>query len=142
MTHLTRREALATSALIAAPGAAAPAAAPDTASRWTLWYRQPAEQWVEALPVGNGRLGAMVHGGTGKERLQLNEDSLWGGGPYDPSRPEALAALPEVRRLLWEKRWTDAQALAQAQMMAKPIRQMSYQTIGDPKNEAIRVENR
>ena len=135
MTHLTRREALATgaaaSALIAAPGAAAPAAAPDTASRWTLWYRQPAEQWVEALPVGNGRLGAMVHGGTGKERLQLNEDSLWGGGPYDPSRPEALAALPEVRRLLWEKRWTDAQALAQAQMMAKPIRQMSYQTLGE-----------
>ena len=109
MTHLTRREALATgaaaSALIAAPGAAAPAAAPDSASPWTLWYRQPAEQWVEALPVGNGRLGAMVHGGTGKERLQLNEDSLWGGGPYDPSRPEALAAFTGETR-------TDASAVA------------------------------
>jgi alpha-L-fucosidase 2 len=56
-----------------------------------LWYRQPAAQWVEALPVGNGRLGAMVFGGVEKERLQLNEDTLWAGGPYDPNNPEALA---------------------------------------------------
>ena len=132
---LTRREALvagaAAGALVAAPAGAASNAAPDTASPWTLWYRQPAEQWVEALPVGTGRLGAMVFGGTGTERLQLNEDTLWAGGPYDPSRPEALAALPEVRRLLFEKRYADAQALAQAQMMARPIRQMSYQTLGE-----------
>ena len=96
-----------------------------------LWYRSPAEAWVEALPVGNGRLGAMVFGGVARERLQLNEDSLWAGGPYDPSSPDALKALPEVRRLIFEGRYPEAQALAQARMMARPIRQMSYQTIGD-----------
>ncbi|MCX6926351.1 MAG: glycoside hydrolase N-terminal domain-containing protein, partial [Verrucomicrobia bacterium] len=58
-----------------------------------LWYDKPAAQWVEALPVGNGRLGAMVFGGVDQERLQLNEGTLWAGGPYDPSSPEALQAL-------------------------------------------------
>ncbi len=53
-----------------------------------LWYRQPAEQWTEALPVGNGRLGAMIFGGVARERLQLNEDTLYAGGPYDPADPE------------------------------------------------------
>lgn len=96
-----------------------------------LWYRNPAEAWVEALPIGNGRLGAMIFGGVARERLQLNEDTLWAGGPYDPSSPDALAALPEVRRLVFEGRYLEAQNLAQARMMAKPIRQMSYQTIGD-----------
>ena len=67
----------------------------------TLWYRQPAQAWTEALPVGNGRLGAMVFGGVGRERLQLNEDTLWAGGPYDAVNPNALAALPEVRRLVF-----------------------------------------
>ena len=55
----------------------------------TLWYRQPAAQWVEALPIGNGRLSAMVFGGVAEERLQLNEDTLWSGGPYDPANPDA-----------------------------------------------------
>ena len=96
-----------------------------------LWYRNPAEAWVEALPVGNGRLGAMIFGGVARERLQLNEDTLWAGGPYDPSSPEALKVLPEVRRLIFEGRYPEAQNLAQAGMMARPIRQMSYQTIGD-----------
>ena len=54
-----------------------------------LWYRQPAAEWTEALPVGNGRLGAMVFGGTAQERLQLNEDTLWAGGPYNPVNPAA-----------------------------------------------------
>jgi hypothetical protein len=67
-----------------------------------LWYRQPAKQWVEALPVGNGRLGAMVFGGINNERIELNEDTLWAGGPYDPTNPEALKALPEARRLILE----------------------------------------
>jgi alpha-L-fucosidase 2 len=64
-----------------------------------LWYRAPAKKWTEALPVGNGRLGAMVFGGPEREQLQLNEDTLWGGGPYTPDNTNALAALPEVRRL-------------------------------------------
>ena len=63
-----------------------------------LWYDKPAAKWEEALPVGNGRLGAMVFGGLATERLQLNEGTLWAGGPYDPVNPEARAARPEARR--------------------------------------------
>ncbi|MEO8375669.1 MAG: glycoside hydrolase family 95 protein [Sphingomonas bacterium] len=96
-----------------------------------LWYRQPAREWTEALPVGNGRLGAMVFGGTAHERLQLNEDTLWAGGPYDPVNPEAHATLPEVRRLIFAGRYAEAQALANAKVMAKPLTQMPYQTVGD-----------
>lgn len=106
-----------------------PAAADPNALK--LWYRNPAEAWTEALPVGNGRLGAMVFGGVARERLQLNEDTLWGGGPYDPSSPETLEALPEVRRLIFAGEYLAAQQLAHEKMMARPIRQMSYQTVGD-----------
>jgi len=109
---------------------AASAADADT-SRLTLWYRQPAEQWTEALPIGNGRLGAMIFGGVARERLQLNEDTLYAGGPYDPSNPEALAALPRVRALIAEGKYADAQKLADDKMMARPIRMPSYQTVGD-----------
>ena len=97
----------------------------------TLWYRRPARQWVEALPVGNGRLGAMIFGGVVNERLQLNEDTLYGGGPYDPNNPESLSALPEVRRLVFEGRYSDAHKLISEKMMARPLRQMPYQTAGD-----------
>ncbi len=65
-----------------------------------LWYRRPASRWVEALPVGNGRLGAMVFGGIGVERLQLNEDTLWSGGPKDWDNPKAGEVIPEIRRLI------------------------------------------
>jgi alpha-L-fucosidase 2 len=108
---------------------------PPDQSRWTLWYRQPAQRWVEALPIGNGRLGAMLFGDPAAERLQLNEDSFWDGGPYDPSDPGALEALREVRRLIWAGRYAEAQALADARMMARPRRQMSYSTLGE-----LRVE--
>src|SRR5437660_661921 len=64
----------------------------------SLWYRQPAKVWTEALAIGNGRLGAMVFGGIEHERLQLNEDTLWAGAPYDPSNTNALKFLPEARR--------------------------------------------
>jgi alpha-L-fucosidase 2 len=97
----------------------------------TLWYRRPARQWVEALPVGNGRLGAMIFGCVVNERLQLNEDTLYGGGPYDPNNPESLSALPEVRRLVFEGRYSDAHKLISEKMMARPLRQMPYQTAGD-----------
>ena len=65
-----------------------------------LWYAKPASQWVEALPIGNGRLGAMVFGGIERERLQLNEDTLWSGGPKEWNNPKAPAVLAEVRRLI------------------------------------------
>ena len=61
----------------------------------TLWYRRPARQWVEALPVGNGRLGAMIFGGIVNERLQLNEDTLYGGGPYDRTIPNLWRLCPK-----------------------------------------------
>ena len=96
-----------------------------------LWYRQPAEQWTEALPIGNGRLGAMVFGGVARERLQLNEDTLYAGGPYDPSNPEARLALPRVRELIAAGKYAEAQQLANDRMMGRPMRMPSYQTVGD-----------
>ena len=86
-----------------------------------IWYRQPAEQWTEALPIGNGRLGAMIFGGVARERLQLNEDTLYAGGPYDPSNPEALEALPRVRALIAEGKYVEAQNLTEEKMMARPL---------------------
>ncbi|MBB6254629.1 glycoside hydrolase family 95 protein [Nitrospirillum iridis] len=97
----------------------------------TLWYTQPAAQWVEALPVGNGRLGAMVFGGISMERLQLNEDTFYAGGPYSDVNPAAKAALPEVRDLIFQGRYLEAEALAAAKVMATPLKQMPYQPLGD-----------
>lgn len=106
----------------------------------TLWYETPATVWEEALPIGNGRLAAMVFGGLTEEHLQLNEGTLWSGGPYDPSNPDALAALPEVRRLLFAGRYKDAHELVSQRMMGKPATQAQYQPVGSlvfvyPKSE-------
>jgi alpha-L-fucosidase 2 len=106
-------------------GQAAPPAQP-----LSLWYRQPARRWEEALPVGNGRLGAMVFGGVDNERLQLNENSLWDGHAQDTTNPEALAVLPEVRRLVFEGHNEEATQLA-GKMMGIPQGVKSYQTLGD-----------
>ena len=103
----------------------------DASPGLLLWYERPAREWTEALPVGNGRLGAMVFGGAAAERLQLNEDTLYGGGPYDPNNPEALAALPEARRLIFAGRYKEADELIGRKMMARPIKQMPYQPVGD-----------
>jgi Glycosyl hydrolase family 65, N-terminal domain len=105
------------------------AAVPD--GSLSLWYRRPAQEWTSALPIGNGRLGPMVFGGVGKERIQLNEGTLWAGGPFDPSSPKAVDALPEARRLIFAGDYGAAQNLAGAAMMAHPLRQMPYQTAGD-----------
>jgi alpha-L-fucosidase 2 len=96
-----------------------------------LWYRQPAARWEESLPVGNGRLGAMVFGRPAQERLQLNEDTLWAGSPYAPESPEAYEALAEVRRLIDAGEYKQAADLASAKIMARPLRQMPYGTLGD-----------
>ena len=105
-------------------GAGAPAPA-------TLWYRAPAATWNEALPVGNGRLGAMVFGGVTEERLQLNEDSVWAGQKLNRINPAAAKAVPEVRRLLGEGKVTEAEALADKAMISIPRRMPPYQTLGD-----------
>jgi alpha-L-fucosidase 2 len=97
----------------------------------SLWYRKPAGEWTQALPVGNGRLGAMVFGGVNRERIQLNEGTLWAGGPYDPVNPDAKAALPEVRRLIFAGKIVEAGSLVDSKVLAKPIKQMPYETVGD-----------
>ncbi|MGO4778711.1 glycoside hydrolase N-terminal domain-containing protein, partial [Lysobacter sp. 2RAB21] len=96
-----------------------------------LWYRRPATRWVEALPLGNGRLGAMVWGGIEHERLQLNEDTLYAGSPYQADTSGALEALPEVRRLIFAGQYARAEDLANAKMMARPLKQMPYQPLAD-----------
>jgi alpha-L-fucosidase 2 len=93
-----------------------------------LWYRRPAREWVEALPVGNGRLGAMVFGGIGRERLQLNEDTLWSGGPRDWNNPRAREALTEIRRLIFEEKYVEADKVSKRMM--GPYTQ-SYLPLGD-----------
>ena len=96
-----------------------------------LWYREPATEWTDALPLGNGRLGAMVYGGVGREELQLNESTLWSGGPYQSTNPEALPNLQRVRELIFDQRYQEAQALAQTYLLAKPYLQMDYQPAGN-----------
>src|ERR1043166_2790572 len=96
-----------------------------------LWDAQPASEWTEALPIGNGRLGAMIFGGPASEQLQLNEDTLYAGSPYDPNNPEALKALPEARRLIFAGKYKEAHDLVGAKMMAQPIKQMPYEPVGD-----------
>ena len=96
-----------------------------------LWYTKPAAAWLEALPIGNGRISAMVFGGTDRERLQLNEGTLWAGGPHDYTSPEGLAALPEIRRLVFAEKWSEAQRLVDSKFMGRPAGQSPYQTVGD-----------
>ena len=105
--------------------------AAETNSPLTLWYQQPATNWISALPIGNGRLGAMVFGGIDREHLQLNESTLWAGGPYDPNNTNALIALPEARRLVFAGQYDAAAKLIGSNMMAVPLREMPYQTMGD-----------
>jgi alpha-L-fucosidase 2 len=118
----------------AAPTVPPPApttAAPPAGSPLRLWYRQPAAHWNEALPLGNGRLGAMVFGGLTEERLQLNEDSLWSGRPHGYHREGAAQFLPELRRLLAAGQQKAAEDLATREFMGVPLRQEMYQPLGD-----------
>lgn len=82
----------------------------------TAWYGRPARSWTEALPIGNGRLGGMVWGGVAQERIDLNEDTLWSGEPFDNVNPQGLAALPEIRRLLREGHNDEAQSLVESKL--------------------------
>ena len=95
-----------------------------------LWYRQPAKEWTQALPVGNGRLGAMVFGTVETEQLQLNEDTVWAGHPLGRDRVGAYKYLDEARRLIFEGKYTDAQRLVQREFMGERLLR-SYQTLGD-----------
>ena len=96
-----------------------------------LWYWQPAMEWNEALPLGNGRIGAMMHGGTMVERIAMNEDSLWYGGFRDRVNPDARAAMPRVRQLLREGRYAEASWLAEEALTAVPQSQRHYEPLCD-----------
>ena len=100
-------------------------------SRLTLWYNAPAQEWVEALPLGNGRLGAMVFGVPGRERLQLNEQTVWAGGPYRNDNPKALQALPAVRQLIFDGKYSEARALISEKFITDIAHDMPYQTVGN-----------
>ncbi|RYY06065.1 MAG: glycoside hydrolase family 95 protein, partial [Sphingobacteriaceae bacterium] len=77
-----------------------------------LWYNKPATNWNEALPIGNGRLAAMVFGGPNQEQLQLNEETVWAGGPHNNVNADDKTIVPELRKLINEKKYVEAQALA------------------------------
>lgn len=96
-----------------------------------LWYKNPARQWVEALPVGNGRLGAMVYGDPLSENIQLNENTVWAGSPYRNDNPEAREALPEVRRLIFEGKYKEAHDIINQKFISKISNGMPYQTMGN-----------
>ena len=96
-----------------------------------LHYNQPAQSWNEALPVGNGRLGAMVFGGVVRERIQFNEETLWTGEPHDYSHPGASQYLDTIRQLLFAGKPRIAEEIAMEHFMSVPIRQKAYQPFGD-----------
>lgn len=96
-----------------------------------LWYTEPAREWTQALPIGNGRLGAMVFGGSAVDRYQLNEDSLWSGKPHDYAHDGAAQYLAQIRQLLFEGKQKEAEQLAMEHFMSVPLGQMPYQPFGD-----------
>ncbi|MCF1195672.1 glycosyl hydrolase family 95 catalytic domain-containing protein [Mangrovimonas futianensis] len=95
-------------------------------SPYKLWYQQPAEIWEEALPIGNGRLGAMVFGGIGTETIQFNEETVWAGEPGNNVLPEIKKYLPEIRQLIFEEKYEEAQQLANTYLPRRATSDMNY----------------
>ncbi|HQR02387.1 MAG TPA: glycoside hydrolase family 95 protein, partial [Ferruginibacter sp.] len=96
-----------------------------------LWYNQPAAKWEAALPVGNGRLGAMVFGRNGEERIQLNEETYWSGGPYSTVVKGGYKVLPEIQKLVFDQQYLKAHNLFGRYLMGYPVEQQKYQCLGN-----------
>jgi alpha-L-fucosidase 2 len=97
-----------------------------------LWYDEAAgSEWLRALPIGNGRLGAMVFGNTDTERLQLNEDTVWAGGPHNYDNPQGAGALAQIRQLVFQNQWAQAQTRIDQTMLGNPAGQLAFQPVGD-----------
>jgi alpha-L-fucosidase 2 len=111
--------------------ASAPGTEEAEFARYVLHFAQPAAEWPDALPVGNGRLGAMVLGDPALDRVQLNEESIWDGEPRDRNNPRAGEAVPKIRELLFAGKIAEAEALATTDMLSIPRRMPCYQTLGD-----------
>ncbi len=101
------------------------------AQEYKLWYDKPASVWTEALPLGNGRLGAMVYGNPGTEQIQLNEETIWAGRPNNNANPEAKEWLPKIRELVFAGKYLEAQTLCTQHVKAKTNSGMPYQSFGD-----------
>lgn len=97
----------------------------------TLWYTKPAAEWEEALPLGNGRLGAMITGNLREERIQVNEETIWYGGWEDRLNPDARESLPKLRELVRQGRISEAERLIRLAFISGPDGQRGYQTLGD-----------
>ena len=97
----------------------------------SLWYKQPAQKWTDALPVGNGRLGGMVFGGIQQERIQLNEESVWAGAPINNNNPGAKAHLKEIQTAIFNGDYKTANDLSKKYLVGTPPNVRSYQTLGD-----------
>ncbi len=95
------------------------------------WYTEPAKKWDEALPVGNGRLGAMVFGRNGEERIQLNEETYWSGGPYSTVVKSGHKVLPKIQRLVLEEKYLEAHNLFGRHLMGYPVEQQKYQSLAN-----------
>ncbi|TDN90379.1 alpha-L-fucosidase 2 [Salegentibacter sp. 24] len=102
-------------------------------SQFNLWYDEPAQKWVEALPIGNGRLGAMVYGDPQQEVIQLNENTVWAGQPNRNHNPEAREYLARVQELLFEGKSVEAQTLVNQHFISETSQGMPYQTVGNLK---------
>ena len=113
-------------------------AASLTGGETSLWYNQPARQWEEALPLGNGRLGAMVFGSVGEERLQLNEESLWAGEPFDVYPENFSDNLRILQRMVMDGRMAEADSFGRQYLTKSPTSYRSYQTLG---NLLIKVDH-
>lgn len=96
-----------------------------------LWYDAPAGSWTEALPVGNGRIGAMVYGGNASETIQFNEETLWSGQPHDYAHKGAYEVFNELRKLLWAGKQEQAHKLGNERFMSQPFGQLCYQPFGN-----------
>jgi len=96
-----------------------------------LWYTHPADKWENALPVGNGRLGAMVFGRTDEERIQVNEETYWSGGPYNQTRPGGWKYLPQVQKLIFAGQYVKAHKLFGRYLMGYPVEQQKYQSLAN-----------
>ena len=94
----------------------------------TLYYTAPAQKWEEALPIGNGRMGAMVFGKNGEERIQLNEETYWTGGPYSTVVKGGAAVLPEIQQLVFAGKMLKAHNLFGRRLMGYPVEQQKYQS--------------
>jgi len=117
-------------AVLGCPAVLCGAANPNP-SDLVVWYRQPASAWLQAMPLGNGMIGAMVFGGVPQERIALNESSFWSGRPHDYDNREAFQYFPEIRDLVFADKFQEAEKMANEHFWGKPKAQEAFQPIGD-----------